>query len=173
VHRRKVEFSKNERTWVITDYLYQPPDLAKESAGSRASRSQQTHLLEFNLHIAPRVEVVPGFMASANDDAPGVDMATPMRNSHVVMAGGQATLVVASGNRAPDPAIDQSVPMKFRLSHAGYVLDEVQAWGWSDLRCETGWYSPDYGLRKEATVVILRTQWPASVELRLVVRGEI
>jgi uncharacterized heparinase superfamily protein len=167
VHRRKVEFSKNERTWVITDYLYQPPDLTKESASSRASRSQQTHLLEFNLHLAPGVEVSPDFTASTNDDAPGVDMATPMRNSHVVMAGGQATLVVASGNRAPDPGVDQSVPMKFRLSHAGYVLDEVQAWGWSDLRCETGWYSPEYGRREKVTVVGLWFRWPASVDLRL------
>jgi len=83
------------------------------------------------------------------------------------MAGGQATLVVASGNRAPDLAIDQSVPMKFRLSHAGYVLDEVQAWGWSDLRCETGWYSPEYGRREKVTVVGLWFRWPASVDLRL------
>jgi hypothetical protein len=173
VHRRKVEFYKNERTWVITDYLYQPPDLAKESAGSRAPRSQQTHLLEFNLHIAPDVEVVPGFTASANDDALGVDMATPIMNSHVVMPGDQATLVVALGNRAPDPAVDQSVPVKFRLSRADRVLAQVQAWGWSDLRCETGWYSPEYGPKEEITVIGLRMQWPASVELRLVVRGKI
>jgi len=159
VHRRKVEFSKNERTWVITDYLYRPPDLAKESAGSRAPRSQQTHLLEFNLHLAPGVEVSPDFTAIANDDASGVDMATPMRNSHVVMAGEQATLVVASGNRAPDPGVDQSGPMKFRLSRAGRLLAEVELQRWSDFRCATSWYSPGYGQKEETAVVNLRSRW--------------
>jgi hypothetical protein len=129
--------------------------------------------LEFNLHLAPGVEVSPDFTASTNDDAPGVDMATPIMNSHVVTAGDQATFVVAPGNSPPDPAVDQSVPVKLCLSRAGRVLAEVKLQGWFDFKCETGWYSPEYGPREEITVISLRTQWPASVELRLVVRGEI
>jgi len=167
VHQRKVEFYKNERTWVITDYLYQPPDLTKEGAGSCASCPQQRYLLEFNLHLAPGIEVVPDFTATANDDASGMDVATPMMNSHVVTAEDQAVIVVIPGNLSPDPAVDQSVPLNFSLSRAGCVLAEVQTCGWCELRCEIGWYSPEYGRREKATVVGLRIRWPESIELRL------
>jgi len=93
-----------------------------------------------------------------------------MRNSHVVMPGDQATLVVALGNRAPDPAVDQSVPVKFRLSRAGYVLAEVELQRWSDFRCATSWYSPGYGRREEATVANLEGQRPVPADLWMSVR---
>ena len=156
VHRRKVEFLKHHRTWVITDYLYQPTDLARKGSGHGNFCLRQMYLLEFNLHLAPGVEVLPDFTVTAHDDAPGVDVPTPiMRNSHVVMTRDQAILVVAPGNLSLDLAVDQSVPMKLSLSRAGCVLAQVQTWGWYEFRCETGWYSPEYGRRERALVANL------------------
>jgi uncharacterized heparinase superfamily protein len=169
VHRRKVEFFKNERTWVITDYLYQPPELAKESAGTRASRSQQTHLLEFNLHIAPDVEVVPGFTATANESTSGVDINTLTRNGPIIMDRGWTTPGAASDADARSPALeheaDQQASLQFRLCCANRVLAEVQALGWCGVKCETGWYSQKYGNREEALVVNLKSQWPRLTHL--------
>jgi len=175
VHQRKVEFYKSECTWVITDYLYQPPDLARKGAGRWAARLRHTHMLEFNLHLAPGVEVEPGCMATAGEAAPGADLALPLWSSREGAASSRAASGAAPsadpGSLAVDPAADQPSPLHFRLSRAGCVLAEVQAWGWSELRRETGWYSPEYGRKEKAAVVNLRSHQPVSVELRLMVRG--